>query len=216
MAKTYIIDFDSSLITLESLDELARIALADREDTDEVVAKLEDITDRGMSGEIGFDESLKQRLALFSANREHVEKSIELFKASISPSARANSDWFRNNADNIYVVSGGFEDYMLPITSELGLRNDHVFANRFTYDEAGNITGYDEVSLLSRPQGKPAQVKSLGLTDRKVIMIGDGYTDYEVLKYGAASEFWAFTETISRPKVIALADRVIHDFGEIV
>ncbi|MEK7594406.1 MAG: HAD-IB family phosphatase [Patescibacteria group bacterium] len=215
MTQTYIIDFDSTLITMESLDELARIALAQRGDAAEVMAKLEDITQKGMLGEIGFDESLRLRLSLFSPDREHVKQAVELFKTNISPSALAHIDWFQENAEHIYIVSGGFEDYILPIATELGLREDHIFANRFTYDESGEITGFDESNLLSQRQGKVAQIKSLGF-DEPIIMIGDGYTDYETREHDAVNEFWAFTETVNRPKIAGLADKVINDFAQVV
>ncbi|MEK7059331.1 MAG: HAD-IB family phosphatase [Patescibacteria group bacterium] len=213
--QTYIIDFDSTLITLESLDELARITLAGRSDASKVMNRLEAITKQGMLGDIEFDKSLTQRLSLFSANKQHIERLTELLMANISPSALSNTAWFRENAERIYVVSGGFADYIVPVVASLGLIPKHVFANNFVYDELGNIKGYNPDSLLSRPQGKVQQIKSLGLPDTYVVMIGDGYTDFEAKAYGAADEFWAFTETANRPKVDKLADRIVRDFEEV-
>lgn len=213
--RIYIIDFDSTLATLESLDELARIALADQPDIDQIMARIEDITNQGMSGEIGYDESLNSRLGLFGTNQQQVKQLTELLRANISPSAIENIEWFRQNTDSIYVISGGFEDYIIPIAEQLGLSEDHVFANRFTYDESGNVTGYDQSRLLWKPLGKVRQVEALGFSDKQVIMIGDGHTDFEVKANGAADEFWAFTETVSRPQATKDADRVINSFSEV-
>ena len=208
---TYIIDFDSTMVTVESLEELASLALAGRTDRESVLNQVELICNQGMSGEIGFDESLNRRLKLFQANRQHVDELIEQLLGSISPSALANLEWFRRNRADIYVLSGAFIDWVAPITKRLGLRDDHVFANRLIYNEKDDIVGYDRNCLLSQPLGKAKQAAALSLP-QPVIVIGDGYTDYEIRTYGAAQAFWAFAETVQRPELFALADRVLFSF----
>jgi len=212
---TYIIDFDSTLITVESLGELARIALEGRSDSAEIMERVEAICARGMSGEIGFEQSLQSRLKLFSANRQHIEKLITYLRDHVSPSALTNLEWFQSHSSSIYVISGGFAEYTLPITEYLGLRSDHIFANRFAYDGNGVIIGYDQTTLIGQPQGKVKQVTALGLSG-PVIVIGDGYTDYEIKVGGKADQFWAFTETISRQEVVAKADRVLRNFHDVM
>jgi D-3-phosphoglycerate dehydrogenase len=215
LPKTYIFDFDSTLVTVESLDELARIALDGRADKAAVMAELEHITQLGMSGDIAFDESLRRRLKLFQATKAHVAKTAHILADNISPTARAHVGWLRAHAPDIYVVSGGFADYIEPVVQELGIRASHVYANRFCYDTDGQIIGYDDRHVLAKPQGKVRQVRELGLAGRHIVMVGDGYTEYEVRQHGASHEFWAFTETIHRPKVTASADRILHSFAEI-
>ena len=55
-----VFDFDSTFTQVEGLDELADIALAGRPDAAERVAQIRALTDQGMAGEIGFQESLTQ------------------------------------------------------------------------------------------------------------------------------------------------------------
>jgi D-3-phosphoglycerate dehydrogenase len=210
--QTYIIDFDSTLVTVESLDELARIALRGKDDGPERLRQLQALTNQGMAGKLAFDESLRRRLELFSADRGHVEELIGFLKTRLSPSAVSSKSWFETNAADIYVISGGFKDFICPVIEMLGLDPEHVYANSFLYDAAGHITGYDKRSLLCRPQGKVAQLQSLALKG-KLIIIGDGYTDYEIKRHGAADEFWAMTETVARREVVDKADRVIHEFS---
>jgi len=210
---TFIIDFDSTLVTCESLDELARLSLAGNPDRREIMQKLEDITRRGMTGEIAFDESLRQRLKLFAASRSNLAKLARYLQTHISPSALAAHDWFARNAERIYIVSGGFEEFIRPVTTQLDIATDHVFANRFLYS-GDTVTGFDTTRPTSRAGGKAAQIAALGLPG-PIILIGDGYTDYEVKASGAADEFWAFTETIDRPQVTANADRTIATFIEV-
>jgi len=208
---TYIFDFDSTLVTVESLDELAAYALKGRPDRLQIIDHIERITNLGMSGKIKFDESLRLRLKLFSASREHVEKVIALLMDNVSPSVWINRDWFVNNSDRIYVISGGFKDYILPVAKRLGLKENHVFANKFLYDQSGIIIGYDKANLLCQPEGKVKQVAKLNLP-KPIIVIGDGSTDHEIRKHGQAELFCAFTETILRPNVVAGADKVFSSF----
>ncbi len=211
---TYILDFDSTLIQVESLDELARLALADRGDATEVLARLEAVTEQGMTGQLPFDTSLEQRLQLFQANRRHVTDLTAQLLQQLSPSATKNIAWFQQNREHIFVISGGFEDYMIPVLAPLGILPMHIFGNRFMYNADGDIIGYDRASRLCRARGKAAQVASLSLP-RPIIVIGDGYTDYEIRQANEADEFWAFTESSTRPNVVALADKVLTSFADL-
>jgi len=210
---TFVIDFDSTLVTCESLDELARLSLAGNPDRREIMQRLETITRQGMAGEIGFDESLRRRLPLFAAGRQQLAETVTYLQAHISPSALAISAWFAQHSDRIYIISGGFEELIIPIATRLGIPISHVFANRFLYD-GQTVIGFDAARLTSKAGGKVSQIAALRLP-RPIVAIGDGYTDYEIRLSGAADKFWAFTETTSRPQVIANADRIIASFTEI-
>ena len=49
-----------------------------------------------------------------------------------------------------------------------------------------------------------------------VVVVGDGWTDYEIRAAGAADRFYAFVETAARPKVTAAADAVAASFDEVL
>lgn len=211
---TYILDFDSTLVQRESLDELARLSLSAHAYQRAIMQELEHITHRGMTGEITFDESLEARLQLFAATRDDIQTLIMDLKKHISPSALKAHAWFIKNRANIYVVSGGFEEYILPITDQLGIPASHVFANRFIFKD-GEVVGFDATRHTSKPGGKAAQIAVLNLR-HPIIAIGDGFTDYEIKAKGLADEFWAFTETVTRAQVTKKADRIIGSFAEIL
>lgn len=214
MSLTYVIDFDSTLVSVESLDELVRISTASTPGVDALLEEFAEITSQAMDGSLPFSEALRQRMALLEADYEDVEQLIEELKDMITDSAREHKEWFEEHADSIYVVSGGFEDYIVPVMEELGISRSHIFANRFVYDENHRIIAHDSTLYLSKAQGKPTQVKALELTG-PVIMIGDGMTDYEVRSNGEADEFWAFTQHVVRSSVVERADRVLTSFSEI-
>jgi len=211
----YVIDFDSTIISCESLDELAAIALHDRTDRAVALKKLQDLTNLGMAGKIAFDESLVRRLELFAPTDEHIQAVVAALSDRITPSFWQNRAWLQQNSGRIYVISGGFEECIIPIVTKLGLLPQHVFANTFVRDEQGVINGHDTSRYLSRAGGKIAQVNALAL-EGLVIAIGDGYTDYEIRQSGQANNFWYFAENIERATVMEKADRVLYSFNEVI
>ncbi|MCC2645452.1 MAG: phosphoglycerate dehydrogenase [Burkholderiales bacterium] len=211
--KYIILDFDSTFIQVEGLDELAAIALQDNPAKDEIVSKIKQITNDGMEGNISLSESLSSRLKLLSASKKHIDLLIKDLHKKVSLSISRNEDFFRKNADNIYIVSSGFKEYIIPVVTKYGIKENHVLANTFIYDAAGNITGADTANPLANDLGKVKVVRDLGLNG-EVYVLGDGITDYEIKKHNAATRFYAFTENIIRPAVIKVASKVVPSFDE--
>jgi len=209
--QTIVIDFDSTLIRGEALEMLAEIALEHHVMRADILYAIGQITERAMAGDMGFDVALASRLKLFHADKRDVAELIAVLQKEISSSVWQHREWFRQNSSKVYIVSGGFRDYIVPVVDLLGIAADHVYANHFLYDDDSAIIGFAPDNPLSRSGGKVAQLSELKLP-RPLIIIGDGYTDYEVRAHGQADQFWAFTENITRPSVIAKADRVLAGF----
>ena len=209
-----VFDFDSTFTQVEGLDELADIALQGHPDQAEVVAKIRLLTEQGMAGEIGLAESLARRLKLLGAHRRHLAQLVVRLQGKVSESIRRNAAFFQANAERIYVVSSGFREFIEPVVAEYGVTAEHVRANTFTFDEAGNITGCDASNVLSQNGGKIRQLVLLDLHDGPVYVLGDGYTDYQIREAGLADRFYAYTENVARPAVVAHADQVLPTFDE--
>jgi len=212
MERTYIIDFDSTFITCETLEELSRICLHRDGKT---VREIEAITRMGMEGTIVFEESLKLRLDILKPNRRQIRALQGKLKASVSPSIVRNREFFRKNADSIYMVSGGFREFILPVVTPYGIREDHIFANDFVYSPTGDVAGFRKDNPLARSGGKARAVADLRL-DGTVIAVGDGWSDYEIKIFGAADLFFAYTETCLREPVVRHADRIVSSFDELL
>ena len=208
-----VIDFDSTLVQVEALDELAAIALKDRPDRAEIVDTIKGITTLGMEGKISIDESLRQRLALLGAHRRHLLALVKLLKSKVTPSFKRNQNFLKENADHIWIFTAGFREYVVPVIKELGLKEKNVFANTFVFNKAGAIIGYDTKNLLGQSRGKIKQLKALK-PKSPVTVIGDGFTDFEMKESGHVSKFFAFTENIERASVVQQADKVIKSFDE--
>jgi len=211
--KTFILDFDSTFIQTEALDALAVIALQDHPQRDEIVDQIRQITTAGMDGSMLLTESLTRRLALLQANKKHLDALITILNNIITNSFQRNAQFLKQFSDNIYIISSGFKEYIIPVVRQFGIKDDHVFANTFKFDNENNIVGLDKNNPLSQNQGKVKLVKSLNLAG-DIWVIGDGITDYEIREANAAHVFFAFTENISRPAVIAKADHILKNFDE--
>lgn len=203
----FIIDFDSTFTKVEALDVLGEISLAGRLDRDDVLAQIRIITDRGMAGELSLAQSIQQRLTLLNAHRDHLPALVETLMTEVSDSFQRNRSFLTEHAEQIYIVSSGFKEFIIPIVTSLGIKENHVFANTFEFDAQGNIVGCDSTNPLASDRGKVKLMRDLQL-DGDVYVIGDGYTDYEIRESGLANKFYAFTENILRPSVVAKADHI--------
>lgn len=204
----FIFDFDSTIVPFETLDELAKIVLNKHPDDLTIIEDIRALTLQAMDGTLSFHESLKQRLSLIKPTSAHLTQLSQVFLQNMTPSIFRNKKFFQEFSDHIYIVSGGFIEIIHPIAKALGIPLSRCYANRFIYDYEGNIIGIDEQNLLAHDQGKANQVKRLHLNNHTIV-IGDGYTDYEIKALGMAHSFFCFTEVITREKVIPYADAVI-------
>lgn len=209
-----VIDFDSTFVKLEGLEELAKIALENHPAKEELIEKIGRITEAGMEGKITFSQSLSRRLKILPANRKQLEELVFKLKENVTESVKRNRAFFENNNHRIYIISGGFEDFVWPVVEGYGLKKENVLANSFVYDEKGNIMGADEKNVLTQDGGKTKAVAQLKLIGETVV-VGDGYTDCQIKKEGVAEKFCAFCENVRRASVIKEADCVIDSFEQL-
>lgn len=209
----FIIDFDSTFSKVEALDVLGEIALQGQSDKEAAIKQIKEITDRGMEGTLSFRESLERRIEILKAHRSHLPALIAALKKQVSTSFANNKGLIAEHADQFYILSNGFKDFIVPVVADFGIAANHVFANDFVYDEEGHIIDFNRDNVLSSNNGKPKQVKQLGL-EGEVYVLGDGYTDYEIKKAGFATGFYAFTENVKREKVLTVADAEAKSFDE--
>ena len=213
--KKFIIDFDSTFTKVEALDILGEISLRNDPSKAEKLQAIKDITDKGMEGKLTFRDSLIQRVDILKANKEQINELISSLKKKVSDSFQRNKEFLLENRADIYIISNGFKDFVVPIVTSYGIKPENVFANEFEYDESGNIIGFNKDNPLSKNNGKPETIKKLNLTG-DIYVIGDGYTDYEIKASGVANKFYAFTENIHRPTVSSMADHIAPSLDEIL
>lgn len=211
--KYFIIDFDSTFIRFEALDELAAIALQHDPEQQTRLQKIKEYTNLAMEGSLSFPESLQKRIELLDADQSDIDQLVRVLKRNISTSIQRNEAFFKKYADHIYIISGGFKEYIAPIVAEYGIPKNHIFANNFEFDNEGNITGFNKSNYLAQENGKVKQLKHIDL-EGEIYVIGDGYTDFQLKESGLAHKFYAFTENIERVNLLDKADHITPSFDE--
>lgn len=211
----FIFDFDSTFARGEMLEQLAALSLQGVTGGEASLARIADLTRAAMEGRMGYAESLQTRLALIPAQRTHLDTLITQIRNNITPSFLRNHVFLRAHADNIYIVSSGFREVLLPIAADFGIAESHVFGNSLRFDTTGKLLGVETANPLAHDDGKVAVVRALNLPG-EVCMVGDGMSDYAVRKAGLATRFYAFTENVRREPVVALADREAPSLDEIL
>ena len=213
MERKYVFDFDSTLTRVEALDVLAEMTLDGQSNREEVIKEIQKITNLGIDGDISFTESLESRIKLLNAHKEDLSSLVEELKHKISKSIESNKEFFEKFSDDIYVISCGFKEFIVPIVAEYNIPADRVYANTFTFDDQGKIVGFDKDNVLSQHNGKIDCLKQMNL-DGEVQVIGDGYSDYVMREAGIADKFFAYTENVHREKAAKNADYITPNLDE--
>lgn len=213
VGRKYVFDFDSTLTRVEALDVLAEMTLEGKSNKDQVIKEIQKITNLGIDGDISFTESLEKRIKLLNAHKDDLEGLVAELRQKISKSIEDNKEFFHNYADDIYVISCGFKEFIDPIVEEYNIPSERVYANTFKFDSEGNIVGFDETNVLSEHNGKIECLRNLNL-EGEVQVIGDGYSDYVMREAGIAHKFFAYTENVHRDKAADNADHVAPNMDE--
>ena len=193
-------DMDSTLITIECIDEIA--------DHAGKKAEVAAITGAAMRGEIDWPTSLRQRVAALAGLPESVLEKVYQQRLKLSIGAENLIAAAKKNNLKLLLVSGGFTFFTEKLTARLGL--DYAFANTLEID-SGVLTGR-VIGELCDANAKATHLRNtaslLGLQASRVIAIGDGANDLMMMQAaGTAIAFHA------KPVVRAEASFALNHVG---
>jgi phosphoserine phosphatase len=199
--KLLVADMDSTMITIECIDELA----------DYVGRKAEvaAVTDRAMRGELQFEAALRERVALLEGMEEDVIARCREERLRITPGARALVRTMRRDGAECLLVSGGFVQFSRHVAEEIGftrsLANELGIGNgRLDGRVTGPIVGAEAKRQALLDAAAANQVE---LSD--TLAVGDGANDIPMIE--AAGLGVAYH---AKPKAAAAADARI-DFCDL-
>jgi len=192
-------DMDSTLITIECIDELADFAGKK--------AEVSEVTEAAMRGEIDYRESLRRRLALMAGLDARVLARVFGERLLLSEGARELLEACQNAGLRTAILSGGFTYFTERLRIELGF--DFATSNELEIS-GGKLTGRvvgDIVDAAAKAHHLARLRDELGLRKDQVIACGDGANDLMMMAEAGISV--AFR---AKPATRAKADIAIN-FG---
>ena len=177
--KLIAMDMDSTLLAIESIDEIA--------DMHDIKSQVAAITLQTMQGEISFEESLTRRTALLRGLHYDALQKVYDERVKLNPGAEKMLQQAKLAGLKTMVISGGFTFFTDRIKARLGF--DFAAANVLEIEE-NRLTGKVVGEIIGR-QGK-AQVLNqirdeLGIKREQIIAIGDGANDLGMMTEAGVS-----------------------------
>jgi len=172
-------DMDSTLITIECIDEIA--------DTQGIKPQVAAITASAMRGEIEYHESLRRRLALLAGLDESALLRVYEERLRLSPGAERMLERLRSLGIKTLLVSSGFTFFTERLKHRLSL--DYTLSNTLEFKN-GKLTG-KVLGRIVDASVKAAKLRelrdSLRLTRDQIMAIGDGANDLAMMAEAGVS-----------------------------
>jgi phosphoserine phosphatase len=208
-------DCDSTLSTIEGIDELARLKGKE--------LRVGVLTHKAMNGDLDLAEVYGKRLQAIRPTRGQLKAIEELYYETIVPDTQAVLDALKFLQKHVYIISGGLAEPVRGFGKRLGVPGERIRAVELEYNElSGEWWRYDqpqtqhahlfmdyENSPLTISSGKPEIIRQLaGKTPGRRLMVGDGTSDLATRP--VVDLFVGFGGVVAREKVIGGADAFVH------
>ena len=177
--KLLAMDMDSTLITIECIDELGDIAGC----KSEIAA----ITARAMRGELDYPQSLRKRVGLLAGLSESALTTVYEQRLRLTPGADDLLAACKRYGVHVLLVSGGFTFFTERLKARLGIH--YTISNRLEI-RGGQLTGQlvgEVVDADAKAAKFAAVVKALGARPEQTIAIGDGANDLKMMALAGLS-----------------------------
>ncbi len=206
--KLIVFDCDSTLSSIEGIDELARAKGPD------IFHEVETLTNGAMNGEVPLDEVFARRLEIIQPTKATCDEVAQLYIDTIEPTAEATLCTLREQGWTIVILSGGFKRLIEPLAQQLQI--DRIEAAPLELDNEGNYLSFDDTYPTTYNGGKPEIIQQLKseFSPTKVIMVGDGVSDLETKP--DVDSFIGYGRYTERSKVKEGADHFIYSLDELL
>lgn len=198
---TVFFDCDSTLISIESLDELGKMMGVGDE-----VRKL---TQLSMDGAALTEDVFKKKMDLIAPSSADVAAIAELCTRMLVPGAREVVEELHKAGKRVFLVSSNFHAIVDSVAGVLGIPENRIVANDIYFSGDGKYAGINEASPLCRQNGKGEVVQQFLREGEKSAFVGDGMVDAST--QGIVDLFVGFGGVVVREKVREKADVYISE-----
>jgi len=174
LKKLLISDMDSTMITVECIDELADYA--------GIKSEIAAITERAMQGELDFEEALRGRVALLKGLETAAIQLCLDERVRIMPGAETLVRTMAQAGGTTILVSGGFTKFAKPVAQSIGFESFHA---NVLGESAGLLTGRLDgpiVDSARKDQLLQSAAQEGGLSLDSCLAVGDGANDIPMLQ----------------------------------
>ena len=195
---TLVFDCDSTLSSIEGIDELCEIVGV-------APAAVAELTTRAMAGELPLEEVYAKRLDLLHPDATALAELGRRYIATALPHARELCAALNALGKRLFIVTGGLRQPVLDLARHIGIPDANVFAVEAFLDRGGKYVGFDDLSPVARSGGKLDILREIASSDTGggVCLVGDGVTDLEAAP--AVRRFIAFGGVVRREAVFEAA-----------
>jgi phosphoserine phosphatase len=193
-------DMDSTLITIECIDEIADLC--------GLKPQVAAITEAAMRGEIDYPQSLVQRVALLKGLPYKALQRVYNERLKFSPGAHELIAFAKAQGWKTLLVSGGFTFFTEQVKTELGL--DYAYANTLEVADdklTGRVVG-TVVDAQEKARIVQATCAALGVSAQRAIAMGDGANDLAMMAVAGLSVAYR-----AKPRVREAAKLAINHGG---
>lgn len=199
-AKLLVTDMDSTLISIECIDEIA--------DFMNIKPQVAEITEAAMQGEIDFETSLRQRVSLLKGLDVTVLERVYEERLQLNPGAEIMVETLKKQGISLALVSGGFTFFTDRLKQRLGL--DFTQANVLA-EKDGKLTGEVDGEVCGA-EAKATFLhrccEQLDISPAQTLALGDGANDLMMMEPAGLSVAYH-----AKPKVQQQADTAINHNG---
>ncbi len=207
MTKLAIFDCDSTLSSIEGIDELARLRGPD------ILKEVESLTNAAMDGEVPLNDVFGRRIDIIRPNQESCDLVKQLYIDTVEPTAVETITQLKASGWTPIILSGGFKPLIDPLAKHLGI--NRVEAVPLFLDDNGKYVDFGRNYPTTRNGGKPDIIYQLvkEYNAEKSIMVGDGISDLECQNHVDA--FIGYGGYIKRSKVFTEAKHFITELRQL-
>ncbi len=202
-------DCDSTLSTVEGIDELA--------DGDEQQQQIAELTDAAMEGTLPLEDVYGERLSVLQPTRAQMRSIRDRYKSTVVPHAREVIAALNDHGNESWVISGGLYEPVAEFATWLGVPSNQVHAVPTEFDPLNGewwapnqaVERYASYSSsgLTTSTGKADIIRRHVNNSGRKMFIGDGTSDLATAD--TVDLFVAFAGVVSRPAVVAAAPVVV-------